>query len=469
MSSRIALFLMLLSSFAAGQTVPGSFQAQVESVDSSGVLILSDGRRVGLQGVTLPASPVRPADAPRRLSASISDRLASVQRIWIHPDAGVEPLDSVDLVAVVRLPGQRASLNEELLRAGLGVFACRSKEVADLEDLAAAAAQAQRDGSGWFAGSARRRFRELPYLNGAVLGLHHQEEGRDYHRQIDELAQAGFDHLSLLYSVFVQKVDSTRIDRTQKRTVRDARLIETIEYASSRGMSVMLLPILLILEADKDEWRGVLRPRDEEQFWQNYDRFLAHYLDIAERTGVEIFSVGSELGSLEDRTETWERIITNARGRFRGLLTYSANWDHAHIPEFFGSLDVVGMTAYFSLTDKVDPTVPELVREWQRVGRQIRVIARRHDRKILFTELGYPSQNGINRDPWNYSMNTQAIDLQEQVDCFEAFMRAAPSLEFLAGAYFYDYYDLGGEGDFSYSPRGKPAMEYWKRWAAYRR
>ena len=30
-----------------------------------------------------------------------------------------------------------------------------------------------------------------------------------------------------------------------------------------------------------------------------------------------------------------------------------------------------------------------------------------------------------------------------------------------------DYFDLGGPEDHSYSPRGKPAWEEWKRWAKY--
>ena len=38
-------------------------------------------------------------------------------------------------------------------------------------------------------------------------------------------------------------------------------------------------------------------------------------------------------------------------------------------------------------------------------------------------------------------------------------------MKFLGGAYFYDYYELGGPKDWSYSPRGKPAMEQWKKWA----
>lgn len=441
---------------AADQELRG----RVVGIESAGVLRLDSGARVRLQGVSLPAEPVRPASADAALCRWLRDRLLG-RSVVVQLDVR----DRFGGTGTVRLAERGASINAQLLRDGLALLSCRTARVAALAELSAAARAAQQARAGWFGSTPGRRDRALPELRGAVLGLHHQEPQRDYHRQLDELVGLGFEHVCLLFSMFVERVDSSEIIRTHKRTVTDARLIETIAYARRRGLSVMLLPILLILSPGADDWRGKLRPKDERAFWRSYDRMLAHYLDIAEHGGVEVFSIGSELGSLEDRTATWERILENARGRYRGFLTYSANWDHGHVGRFFGKLDVLGMTAYFSLTKKTDPTVDELVKEWQRVGVELRKIAARHRCKIVFTELGYASQDGINRDPWNYTMNKDRIDLREQADCFTAFLRVAPSFEFLAGAYFYDYYDAGGEKDWSYSPRGKPALELWRRWA----
>ncbi len=303
--------------------------------------------------------------------------------------------------------------------------------------------------------------------NGAVLGLYFEAD-RDYHRHLDELAQAGFRHVCLAFAAFLPDVEASRILRHHQRTVREQRLIETIAYAREKGMSVMLLPIILLEKAGEDDWRGTIRPADEGAFWTHYGQFLARYLDIAESTGVEFFSIGSELGSLEDRTAVWERLIVNARGRFRGLLTYSANWDHAHVPQFFPSLDFIGMSAYFSLTEERNPESEALVAGWRRVGVEVGSLVSEINKPVVFTELGYASQDGINRNPWNYLMNTGELDLLEQARCFSAFLEVAPELSWLRGAYFYDYFDPGGPDDGGYSPRGKPAMEEWKRWAATR-
>ena len=441
--------------------------AVVGAVRTDGTLVLTDGAVVRLQGIDLPAVVVRSEAMGVRLQAFVQQRLeATGGRVWLVVD-GEDPEGVTSGVVTVRLrPENRGStLNEAVLQRGLAVFRCRTAQVTRRAELFASAQAAQNRGVGWFGQGKARQLDAPGYLNGAVIGLYHQIESIDYHQQLDELREAGFQHVSLLFPGFIEKVDSVDIRRNLSRTVTDARLIETIGYAKHRGMSVLLLPIVLILDPGDEDWRGVLKPKDLGQWWQNYSSFLDHYLDIAESTGVDLFSVGSELGSLEDQTDVWNRVILNARGRYRGLLTYSANWDHGDVAEFFPSLDVVGMSAYFSLTEKRDPTVEELVVEWRRVAKGLRELVKRHGRPLILTELGYASQDGINQDPWNYVMNTDEIDLQEQSDCFEAFRRVAPEMEFLSGAYFYDYYDQGGVQDWSYSPRGKPAMAQWSRWA----
>lgn len=452
---------------AVARRVVISGPAMVETVRADGTLVLADGALVRLQGIDLPAAVVRSEAMGASLQAFVQKRVEGTGgQVWLLVD-GADPEGLANAVVTVRLqPENRGStLNEQVLQAGLAVFRCRTAQVTRRTELFAAAQAAQKAGAGWFGQGQARRLEAPGYLNGAVIGLYHQIESIDYHQHIDELREAGFQHVSLLFPGFIEKVDSVEIRRDLSRTVTDARLIETIRYAKHRGMSVLLLPIVLIREPGDEDWRGVLKPKDLGKWWQNYSSFLDHYLDIAESTGVDLFSVGSELGSLEDQTDVWNRIILNARGRYRGMLTYSANWDHGDVAEFFPSLDVVGMSAYFSLTEKRDPTVEELVAEWRRVAKELRELVKRHGRPLILTELGYASQDGINQDPWNYVMNTDEIDLQEQSDCFEAFRRVAPEMEFLTGAYFYDYYDQGGVQDWSYSPRGKPAMLQWTRWA----
>lgn len=446
---------------------PAPFRAVVRDVIGINLAVLQDGRRVRLQGLAAPTPVVRPPGFAKKLRDWLEYQLRD-REVLVEPEVGNAVDDTrVDLTAVLRIGPGLPSLNAQALEAGLALLSCRTDEVASADELVAASQRAQRFGRGLWAASPRPAVEKLPYLNGAVIGLQQRDPAYDYRREIDEAVEAGFAHVSFIFPGFLENVSAARIDRHHPRTVRDERLIATIRYArEEKGLTVLLLPIVLLEHAGEDDWRGTIKPASEPHFWLAYDAFVSHYLDLAEHTGAEMVSIGSELSSMEDRTPAWRRLIRNARGRFTGFLTYSANWDHAHVPRFFDALDAVGMTAYFGLTESDTPTHEELVAGWRGVGEALEVVAGTIPRPLFLTELGYASQDGINKDPWNYFIAPDAIDLAEQAACFEAALEVLPGLEFLHGAYWFEFAGEGGRGDNTYSPRGKPAMEVWRRWAA---
>jgi hypothetical protein len=437
--------------------------ARVRDVHGADLIVLEDGRRVRLTGVSLPAPSVRPDGFAERLREWLREQLAG-KDVVLEPEPQREAGETADVTAVVRTAAGGPSINEQALQQGLAVLRLPAGPLRAAEPLLAAARAAQHAQAGWFGGKPARLFAELPYLNGCVVGLYRREPV-EVPGLLDEVAGLGFRHVTFLFAAFLQRHDAHRIDRHHPRTPRDAHVLAAIRHAKSKGLSVTLLPIVL-LEEDNGEWRGTLKPKDEDRFWLEYDRFANHYLDLAEAGGAEMFSLGSELGSLEPKTARWLRIIDNARGRFRGLLTYSTNWDHTHEPRFYDRLDVIGMTAYFTLTKKNDPTVEELVEAWRGIARKHADLAR-FGKPVIFTELGYASLDGINTNPWDY-VKPKRVDLGEQRDCFEAFLRVAPEIGWLKGAYLFDYTGAEGPDDGTYSPRGKPALEQWRRWATWR-
>lgn len=306
-----------------------------------------------------------------------------------------------------------------------------------------------------------------PIQRGGVLGLYYETEASDYHEQLDRLKSIGAQWASLLIRTMVDKVDSSVVDFRSSKTVTDKRLRETIAYAKKLGLRVGLLPIVLIRNVeDDDDWRGTLRPKDPARFWRSYDVFLCHYLDIARETGVEIVSVGSELCSLEPNTKEWRRLIANARGRYPGWLTYSVNWDHYDVPQFFDLLDQVGMSAYFELSDDKDASLEVLKQGWRRIRKKLEAAAKRIAKPLILTELGYASQDGANTAPWNYYLAVDKLDLAEQADCFRAFASVMSDAPFLHGVYIYEFFEQGGPKDTTYAIWGKPAWAVVKRFLA---
>jgi len=244
---------------------------------------------------------------------------------------------------------------------------------------------------------------------------------------------------------------------------------------------MQLMPIVLLREAGPKDWRGTLAPKDPGSWWRSYDRFICHMADLAGEGGAEAFSVGSEFASLEKHETQWRRIILNVRLRYRGHLTYSANWDHfARVP-FWDAVDFASMTAYFTLCPPArDAEGNELPGElpmpftsldacvrsgWQAGLDELVRLAKISKKPAVFSEVGVPSVQGALAGPWDYTLDA-GPDPAAQALAFrlfqDVFLPGGQPASHFGGGFLYDYWGLGGLEDKSYTPRGKPAAAEWR-------
>jgi len=301
------------------------------------------------------------------------------------------------------------------------------------------------------------------FHKGIVLPLFALEEDYNYKQALDEITTLGVTSVSLFVTNYQEDIRSNTI-YLNLRASEPTRLAEIIGYAHSRGLSVFLFPTLHIQHLGDREWRGVLNPQNLEQWWASYFRMIRYYVNIASYNNIEMFSIGSELCANERDYRHWSQIIQYCRKNYKGILTYSANWDHYHEIPFVKDLDYFGMNAYFGLTEKNDPTLDELIKAWKPARQRIEEAYKEYGKQILFTEIGYPSVDGTAAKPWNY-FSTSKIDLEEQALCYEAFVDTwDPPPEFLHGVYFYNWWGGGGIGDRDYTPRDKPAEDILRKW-----
>lgn len=306
------------------------------------------------------------------------------------------------------------------------------------------------------------------YQKGMVLGLYNRAPRSSYEQDLKEIRKLGADHVSLVVSWFQKDIRANEIyPRWQPvgdyETTADEKIEEVVQQAHRAGLKVFLFPILRIEERKDKEWRGVLAPQNQKQWLESYRRFTLHYARMAAKNGVELFSVGSELCSMEKETDYWKKLISEIREFYRGELLYSANWDHYKTIPFWDDLDYLGLNGYYELTSIDTPTIEELLRKWWDIGNDLANWQEQHRKKIIFTEIGYPSIDGACRKPWDYTRNTP-IDLDEQALCYEAFFLSWAKSQKLGGVYFWNWYGQGGENDRSYTPRGKPAEKVLTRW-----
>lgn len=433
---------------------------------------LDEGRNLRLSGVGANLDPFQTPQAPGGAAGVEKLRtMVSGKRFMLRPDPA-RPSDAGELRGELwenGSDGKLKSINEELLKAGVALLdLTRGDSAGDSRFRAAAAEFAQP--------RSRREQIPLGFQAGIVLPLYSKEPDFDYGPRLKEIKDHGAQWVSLLFVWLVERMDATEVKpkrnmpyKDDNRSPSDEVLARTIKQAKDLGLRVLLFPVVLPWRPGPDDWRGSLRPANRDAFFENYGQFILRHADMAEALGVDGYSIGSELISLEGKgkfaeadTAGWRRIVRSVRAHFGGRITYSANWDHYNTLRVIDELDFVGLTAYYSLTKDPNASVDDMVKAWGPVLEDMENFIKENKRPMVFTEVGYFSIRGTNTDPWNYKM-TEPVDLEAQKRCYEAFAKVFGKPTVLAGAYFFDFYDDGGVNDKSYSPRGKPAAVTMKK------
>ncbi|MCG8419504.1 MAG: hypothetical protein MJE77_16355, partial [Proteobacteria bacterium] len=303
-----------------------------------------------------------------------------------------------------------------------------------------------------------------PAVRGIALGLY--PDGRKnvarFDRMIDEIADVGANYVALVVTWAQRDVNSIRI-AAGPETIDDATLRHAIDRAHQRELDVLVFPIVTVRKLSPGQWRGTLRPRDTDAWWQSYERFIAHYAAIAGEKRAAAFLLGSELGSTEAWQYRWYHLISRIERMYSGQLIYSANWDHYTQVSFWRRLDIIGVTGYFELSRDKNATEADLKEAWLRVRSELVGFARARKKPLWITEVGYTSVDGAATRPWDYLM-AGPVDVEEQRRLYAAFVGAWDNTPTLRGVFFWNWYGKGGADDRGYTPKGKPAEAILRRW-----
>ncbi len=178
--------------------------------------------------------------------------------------------------------------------------------------------------------------------------------------------------------------------------------VRPIREAHARGLKILIKPHLAYW-GSPFRWRGDIvfeEAAARQRFWRDYVRWiemLAHSCRAADG-----FVVGTELDRLLGHEREWRGLIRSVRSRTDAALTYAANWtDFERVP-FWDALDVIGIQAYFPLAEGPDAaSEADLRASWRRWMTRIRRAAEKHDRNVVFTELGYNRSFRAPVQPWS--------------------------------------------------------------------
>jgi hypothetical protein len=192
-----------------------------------------------------------------------------------------------------------------------------------------------------------------------------------------------------------------------------------------------------------------------------------------------MLSVGVELRSwvTTARVASFKPIIEDVRRVYSGLLTYSANWDDVDDTLILGDLDLIGINAFYPLTERELASQDDLLAGGAKVAEKLEVLSRTMNRPVLLTEIGYTTRRDPALRPWEWpdSMKDVVIDEQAQAKAYTGLIAPLLDARFCAGFFIWRLYadpdDVSQEAEWGFSPRGKLAEltlrdAFTARWAA---
>ena len=192
-------------------------------------------------------------------------------------------------------------------------------------------------------------------------------------------------------------------------------LARPIREAHALGLKILIKPHLAYW-GTRYKWRGEIDFDSAEvyaRFFETYETWIVQLAAVCKEA--DAFVVGTELDRTLGHEKEWRRIIRRVNAVTDGPLTYAANWDSYQRVPFWDALDVIGVQAYFPLSETPTGDLAELRAGWERVMKELRLYGEAQYRNIVFTEIGYNQTTLAGVSPWAYKTERgeQAQRIQE--------------------------------------------------------
>jgi hypothetical protein len=265
------------------------------------------------------------------------------------------------------------------------------------------------------------------------------------------------------------------------------RDLNLIIYPQTKFSSMDELAWWQAAEKDAGWWRS---------WFDRYSAYLIHHADLANHLSAEGLVLG-ELGALPsfpdgalpdgtssgviNADEEWAQLIDDVRSRYSGTLYWVVNYDEElqSLPDFVTRADSIYLIWSAPLSEQDNASQTDLMNAFERLlDEEILPFKERINKPILLA-IGYPSIDGaangcvtLSDNCFDFSVLDQpsaefpelSIDLDEQVNIYNAALQAVNQRDWIDGFVSRGYYPPAILHDLSSSVHGKPSADvlwYW--------
>jgi hypothetical protein len=300
---------------------------------------------------------------------------------------------------------------------------------------------------------------------------------RDASDPYDQLVKNNIENVAIIPFLF-QETELTKELRPRDRDIGewsryDSMYIKTIHNLRAKGMHIFLKPHIWMREG----WRSNIQLDNKKEWsvwFDSYRNHMIHQAMLAEYTGVDLFCIGTELKtSINAQPELWDSLISEIKSVYRGKLTYAMNWDdEIGDIKFWGQMDYIGIQAYYPLTNNRNPSLSQIKNGWQKHIKKLKNISKKYKKPILFTEIGYRSDEIATIEPWLWDSvvndTTNVVSNHIQNLAYEALFQELWVKKWFAGMYFWQWH-VDHDVDHTHSkmdftPRYKSAENTMAKW-----
>lgn len=281
---------------------------------------------------------------------------------------------------------------------------------------------------------------ERPFLRGMTVSCpgYGQVWGSGAMNQtLVELADLGVDWVSIHPYAAVRRDGSIQF----QPAAQTGYLQRAVEMAEARQMRLFWKPHLAYWGSF--EWRGAIEFGPDQTKWRrffdDYRAFIVDQARFAEAAKIPVFSVGLEYEATTGREGEWRRIIAEVRRVYGGQITYSANWDRLDAVPFWDALDLIGVQAYFPLSQDDNPSREALQKGWQEPLRRLEELSTRYGKPVLLAEIGYDISAEAARQPWLSKSRNSAANRALRLRLMEVALETLEARPFIAGMFWWKW------------------------------
>ena len=303
--------------------------------------------------------------------------------------------------------------------------------------------------------------------------------------EVDRIGELGIPWICLVSTIMQEAYYSTRMFRDFRNTPGDDELIEIIDYIHSKGIKVMLRPMIECWDGTQRSHvtlpQGEIQPglafHYRDDWFRNYAAVTSHYLRLANKTGCEAYGLDSELNNLIDCSDHWMRIVELARSSYKGHLTTSFIRTENYVNRldnkdfWFYALDSVGASFYYPATKDGSGSVEDMVETLRPYAVKMTSFAEKLGTCFYLGECGCCSVENATKLPYFWK-NGKYYDGQQQADYMDAVIRLFEEQKWWGGMFWWKWDQQivrpnfldDPAGDKGFIIYGKPAAEVMRKW-----